>query len=92
MKTVKIINSVSHRWWQITSLLSDDANKAEILSQKFNNDPQKCLEQLFKDCFIKNKPAVGRYSQDWDGLIELLEDIDEAVIAEKVREMVINPY
>ena len=92
MKTVKIINSVSHRWRQITSLLSDDTNKAENLSQKFSNDPQKCLEQLFIDCFIKNKPAVDRYSQDWDGLIELLEDIDEAAIAEKVREMVTNSY
>ena len=92
MKTVKIINSVSHRWRQITSLLSDDKNKAENLSLKFNNNLQQCLEQLFKDCFINNKPAVDRYSQDWDGRIELLEDIDEAAIAEKVREMVINSY
>ena len=92
MQTVNIINSVSHRWRQLASLLSDDINKAENLSQKFNNDPHMCLEQLFKDCFIKNKPAVDRYSQDWDGLIELLEDIDEAAIAEEVREIVTNSY
>ena len=92
MQTVRIINRISHRWREITTLLSNDTNKAENLSLKFNNDPHKCLHQLFLDCFIKNKPANDRYSHDWDGIIELLEDIEEAALAEKVKEMVTNLY
>ena len=92
MQTLNIINQLSHKWRDIATLISKDTNKADILSVRFNNDPSPCLRQLFLDCFINNKPDGGRYSQDWKGVIELIEDVQEETLAEKVKKMVANIY
>ena len=85
-KRTRIIDSVCHKWKTIATLLSKDINTVEVLGQKYSNDPSQCVRQVFQECFIANKPAYGRYSQDWNGIIELLNDIEEEALAEEVRE------
>ena len=92
LQTVKIIEEVCHKWREIACLLSSDVNHAAKLSQRFPNDPSQCLRQLFVDCFINNRCASGRYSQDWIGIFELLGDIDMEILAAKVQEIVSNKY
>ena len=84
-----IIERASHKWREIAGRLSNDSNKADTLWQQCNNNPSQCLRQLFIDCFINNKPA-NDYSQDWIGIIDLLEDVKEEQLATEVKDMVIK--
>lgn len=86
VQRLSIIKRASHKWKVITDRLSSDPNKAKTLSQQYNNNPSECLRQVFVDCFINNKPA-NDYSQDWSGIVELLEDVEEEQIATEVRDM-----
>ena len=63
-------------------LICSDPNKINILEQKHHGDSENCLRQIFVEDFINKKPQ--KYSQDWNGLIELLGDVDLETLAEKV--------
>ena len=80
---VRIISSAKHKWKDIASLICTDANKVCALEKQYS-DPSDCLRQVFIDCFISNKPE--KYTQDWYGLIELLDDVDLGTLAEQVRQ------
>ena len=82
-KKLRIISKASHKWKDIASLICDDANKTSILEQKYQNDPNECLRQVFIHNFINKKPH--NYTQDWSGLIELLDDIDLETVAKEVE-------
>ena len=82
-RKVRIIKEASHVWKDIASSICDDHNKISILEQQHPGKPHECLRQTFIDDFLNKKP-VG-YSQDWNGLIELLENVDLETLAEKVK-------
>ena len=82
-KKLRIINRASHKWRKITSLISSDANAANKVEEKHHGDAEECLKMVFTEYFINKKPQ--RYSHDWNGLIELLEDVDLDTLAEDVR-------
>ena len=82
-KSVHIIEEASHKWKDITSLICGDHNKVSVLEQQHLGNPHECLRQTFIDYFLNKKPAG--YSQDWNGLIELLENVKLEVLAEKVK-------
>lgn len=81
-KKVGIISKASHKWKDIAGLICDDANKVSSLEQKYHNDPNECLKQALIENFINKRP--NDYSQDWNGLIELLNDVDLEVLANEV--------
>ena len=83
---VRIISEASHKWKVIASLICDDANRTTVLEQKCPNDPEECLRQTFIENFISKKPK--KYTQDWNGLIELLDDVDLETLAEKVNDAI----
>ena len=85
-KKVQIINTASHKWRDLASLICDDAHQISILEQKYQNDPKECLRQLFIHNFIDKKPQ--KHSQDWSGLIELLNDIGLEVVAKEVEQAI----
>lgn len=80
---VAIISKACRKWKDIASLICDDANKINTLKEQYQNDPNECLRQVFIDCFINKKPQD--YSQDWNGLIELLNDVELDALAEEVK-------
>jgi hypothetical protein len=80
---VRIINEASHKWKNIATLISRDVNVTTTLEEKYRGDPSECLRHTFIDYFVSKKPQ--RYSQDWNGLIELLEDVDLETLAENVK-------
>ena len=82
-KKIRIIAEASHKWKIIASLICDDANRTIVLEQKYHSDPEECLRQTFIENFINKKPL--KYSQNWDGLIELLDDVDLKKLAEDVE-------
>jgi predicted HAD superfamily hydrolase len=80
---VRIISEASHKWMDIADLICGDANAMTTLEQKRRGDPKECLRQTFIDYFINKKPQG--YTQDWNGLIELLDDIELETLAENVK-------
>ena len=78
---VRIIDSAKHKWKDITSLICGDANKISTLEKQYS-DPSDCLRQVLIECFIESKPK--EYSQDWNGLIEVLDDVGLESLAEDV--------
>ena len=81
-KKIRIINIASHRWKDIASLICDDVNKTSALEKQYQNDPNECLRQVLIHNFINKKPL--KYSQDWSGLIKLLDDIDLETVSKEV--------
>ena len=77
------LKEASHKWKDIASLISGDVNVTNILKENCGGDPNECLKQTFIDYFINKKPQ--KYSQNWNGLIELLDDVDLETLAEKVK-------
>ena len=86
-KKLRIISEASHKWKNIANLICDGANKTTVLEKKCRGDPEECAEQALIDNFINKKPK--NYSQDWNGLIELLDDGLET-LAENVKQAL--PY
>ena len=87
LRRVHIIEEASHKWKDIASLLCDDPNKVRILEQQHPGDTLECLRQTFIDEFLDKKPEL--YSQNWSGLIELLEDIGLVTLAKRVQHVLL---
>ena len=83
-KKVRIISEASHKWKNIANLICGDINITVIMEQKCHGDPEECLKQTFIDYFISKRPQG--YSQDWNGLIELLDDVSLETLAENVKQ------
>ena len=88
---LKILDGIGHSWRKVANFLSDDPYRAGNLEQKYH-DPVDCLRQLFLENFINKKPASDDYSQDWRGVIELLNDIDQNDLAEELDDVINNFY
>ena len=69
---IQIITEASCKWKDIAKLICDDRNISE-LEKDNHGDPEKCLRQIFINNFINKKPQ--EYTQDWNGLIQLLDDV-----------------
>ena len=80
---LRIINEASHKWRDVANLICSDVNVMMVLEQKYRGDPMECLRQTFIGYFINRKPQG--YTQNWNGLIELLEDVDLETLAENVK-------
>ena len=82
-KKIRIITQASHKWKDIASLICNEAHQTNVLEQKCQNDPYECLRQVFIHNFIDKRPQ--NYSQDWSGLIVLLDDIGLETVAKEVE-------
>jgi hypothetical protein len=80
---IRIISEASHKWKFVADLICGDGNVTTTLEQKCRGDPKECLRQTFVDYFINKKPQG--YTQDWNGLVELLDNIELETLAENVR-------
>ena len=79
-----IIEGASHKWKNIASVICDNSNKLSVLEQQYQGKPDECLRQIFINDFLNKKPQD--YSQDWSGLIELLDDVGLETLAENVKQ------
>ena len=83
---IRIIHRASHKWRDIAAIICGDTNKIDILEQRCDRDPVRCLRQVLVENFLNKKPA--EYPQTWEGLIELLRDIDLDDLAEDVEHVI----
>ena len=83
---LNIIKEASQKWKEITEQLAPkDANLVGLLTEKHQRHEDR-LRTVLAEYFLNNKP--DGYTNDWDGLIELLEDVYLNELADKVREAV----
>ena len=82
-KKIRIIRTASDKWKDIVSLICDEARRTNVLKEQCQNDPEECLRQVFIQNFMDKKPQ--NYSQDWKGLIELLDDVGLEIFAKEVE-------
>ena len=80
---LRITYEASHKWKDIANLICGDVNVTIMLEDKCRGDPKECLKRTFIDYFINKKPQG--YTRDWNGLIELLDDVNLEILAEKVK-------
>lgn len=83
IQKLRVIDEACHKWMDLGLLLHVSFTVLENLAQKYNRDPCDCLREVFFEHFIENKSE--RYSQDWNGLIELLEDANLSLLAHKTK-------
>ena len=82
--SVLTYTDASHKWKTISNLICGDSiNVTSVFEQKCHGDPEECLRQAFIQNFISKRPHG--YSQDWNGLIELLDDVDLETLAENIK-------
>ena len=82
-KKLCIINEAKHKWKDITNLIFAEPNKTTTLENRHGTEANECLKQAFIEGFIDKSPE--RYSQNWSGLIELLEDVGLETLVSKVK-------
>ena len=82
-RELRITNEACLKWKYVVDLISDDINRIAMLEEQYQGRPQDCLRQALIDDFINKKPR--NYSQDWNGLIELLQDVGLESLAERVK-------
>ena len=78
-----IIEKASHKWGKISDVIFSDAGRSSALQQRFR-EPSQCLRQTLIDGFIENTPPEP-YSQNWNGLIELIDDVGLGTLAKEVK-------
>ena len=83
---LNIIKEASIKWKDIAEQLApNDANLVGLLTGHHQMYEDR-LRTVLVENFLNNKP--DNYTNDWDGLIELLEDVYLNELADKVREAV----
>ena len=80
---LRIIDDASHKWKDIANLICSSVNITHVLEEKFRGDSNECLKQTFIEYFINKKPQG--YTQDWNGLIELLKDVKLETLAKDIK-------
>ena len=83
-KRIHILDEAVSKWKEIGYLVypDSDRNKVSTLERQYK-EHNECLQQIFREGFLDNKPE--NYSQDWNGLIDLLNDVKLTPLAKKVE-------
>lgn len=87
-KKVNIIASASGRWREVAQRLFDDTNYVATLNERNRGDPTQCIREVFTD-FLTRRLA-NDYTRDWNGIIELFDDLDMDALSEQIKEAVLN--
>ena len=77
--TIDIISKASHKWTRIADLITTEHNVVDNLRDEYRGKNEEAFRKLMVEHFVEKKPP--RYSQDWSGLIDLLNDAGLGSIA-----------
>ena len=82
-KKIRIISRLAPHWNDLGDLMNFDQTGSEIetIEQKYRGDPKDCCRAIFKHWLDGN----GVIPCSWHGLIELLDDLDQEVLAQEIQ-------
>ena len=85
IKKISIIKDASHKWEDITQQLAPkDPNLIKKLADKYRDNHEECLRAVLVEYFLNKKPE--HYDNDWDGLLELLEDVSLNELTAEIKD------
>ena len=87
-KTINVISRAAHSWTKIADLITDDLHVVDNLRDEYRGKNEEAFKQLLKDHFIGANPIFGGYTQDWKGLVKLLNDVRLGSLASEVEEAI----
>ena len=83
--------SVCSKWERIGCILGFDGCDIERLDKKRRGEPEDCCRDIFSE-WLEKGMIDSRYSMDWKGVVELLEDCQYSALADDLQEALkINP-
>ena len=82
-KKIRIISRLAPHWNDLGVLMNFDQTGSEIetIEQKYRGDPKNCCRAVFKHWLDGN----GVIPCSWRRLIELLDDLDQEVLAQEIQ-------
>ncbi len=83
---IRIITELSPKWTDISDLLGFSTARIQQIELNYNRVQDRCKEVM--RLWLGSEEGAYRYSTTWEGLIELLEDIELSILASDIREVV----
>lgn len=82
---LRITQSISNKWQEIGALLSISRAQLESWSLKYQQDNIKCCSAVLDYWLVS---GCDEYPANWEGLLELMEDMEFKVVAAHLREAI----
>ena len=83
---IPIISELSHKWSDISYRLGFSPALTQQIELNYHRVQDSCKEVM--RLWLSSEEGAYRYSTTWEGLIELLEDIELSSLASDIQEVV----
>ncbi len=83
---IHIISELSPKWSDISDLLVFSTARIQQIRQDNSGVQDRCKEVM--RLWLDSEEGAYRYPTTWEGLIELLEDIELSTLASDIRKVV----
>ncbi len=83
---IQIISELSPKWSDISDLLEFSTARIQQIRQDNSGVQDRCKEVM--RLWLDSEDGAYRYSTTWEGLIELLEDIELSALASDIQKVV----
>ena len=92
-RELRIYSKVSHKWRQIATQLGFELGEIESIEENHYRNYSRVtaiLVRWFENA--KNLANASRYPKSWQGLINLLEDVELGEVAEELKRALASPW
>ncbi len=83
---IQIISELSPKWSDISDLLGFSTARIQQIRQDNSGVQDRCKEVM--RLWLDSEEGAYHYPTTWEGLIELLEDIELSILASDIRKVV----
>ena len=83
---IQIISELSPKWSDISDLLGFSPALTQQIELNYHRVQDRCKEVM--RLWLSSEEGAYRYPTTWEGLIELLEDIELSSLASDIQEVV----
>ena len=91
-RELRIYSKIAHKWRQIATRLGFELGEIESVEENHQRNDSRItavLRRWFENA--KNLANANRYPKSWQGLINLLEDVELGEVAEEVKRAISSP-
>ena len=88
-QSMRILDDVCNSWKDIAELIGLDSSRIKAIETVRLLVPKECCRDVFDD-WLKQGKGKGNYEANLEGLQSLLEDIQHAALAKKLKDAL--PY
>ncbi len=83
---IQIVSELSPKWSDISDVLGFSSALTQQIELNYHRVQDRCKEVM--RLWLSSEEGSYRYSTTWEGLIELLEDIELSSLASDIRQVV----